>query len=495
MELRLIRMGHILIKIQTCLLIIFFAYPALAQEDIEKLNVVFILADDLGWSDLSGYGSDLHETPNLDRLAKQGMKFTNAYAAAPICTPSRASIMTGKFPARLHMTTWHENSGTPTPNNKDKLVAPATVGNLPLDETTIAEVFQEAGYFTAHVGKWHLGDAAHYPQTHGFEVNIGGTMWGAPDTYWSPYRGQKFQNEYRYIPDLGSASTDEKNKAPAYLTDALTDKAVQIIKENSNTPFFLNLWYHTVHTPIEGKLQLVEYYKKKVKPGMKDQNYEYAAMVASLDENVGRVLQAIDNAGIADNSIVIFFSDNGGRIGKYKDWETVANNAPLRSGKGSLYEGGIREPLIIKWPGITKAGSVCDSPVISNDFFPTLMEIPALKKTQIELDRHDGISLLPVLKDPKLPLEREALFWHSPHYYTTTSPVSAIRKGPWKLIHYFEDDHLELYDLDRDLGEKNNLADTYPEKAKKLYEELKTWRKNIDAQFPSYNPLYVPGNW
>ena len=337
-----------------CLFVFFIMAQVLAQGKNEKLNVVFILADDLGWSDLSGYGSDLHETPNLDCLAKQGMKFTNAYAAAPICTPSRASIMTGKFPARLHMTTWHENSGVPTPNKKDKLVPPVTVGNLPLNETTIAEVFQEAGYFTAHVGKWHLGDAAHYPQTHGFEVNIGGTMWGAPDTYWSPFRGQKFQNEYRYIPDLGETSENDKIKATPYLTDVLTDKAVQIIKEKSNNPFFLNLWYHTVHTPIEGKPHLVEYYKKKVKPGMKDQNYEYAAMVGSLDENVGRVINAIDDAGITDNTIIIFFSDNGGRIGKYKDWETVANNYPLRSGKGSLYEGGIREPLIIKWPGVTK---------------------------------------------------------------------------------------------------------------------------------------------
>lgn len=488
-------MRRILRKIPAFLLFICIGFKGLGQGDDEKLNVVFILADDLGWSDLSGYGSDLHETPNLDRLAKQGMKFTNAYAAAPICTPSRASIMTGKFPARLHMTTWHENSGVPAPNKKDKLVPPVTIGNLPLNETTIAEVFQEAGYFTAHVGKWHLGDAAHYPQTHGFEVNIGGTMWGAPDTYWSPFRGQNFQNEYRYIPDLGETSENYKSKATPYLTDVLTDKAVQIIKEKSNKPFFLNLWYHTVHTPIEGKPHLVEYYKKKVRPGMKDQNYEYAAMVASLDENVGRVLKAISDAGIDNNTVVIFFSDNGGRIGKYKSWETVANNSPLRSGKGSLYEGGIREPLIIKWPGITKTGSNCDYPVISNDFFPTLMEITALKKSGLNHDLHDGVSLMPLLKNPKLPLQRETLFWHSPHYYTTTSPVSSIRKGHWKLIHYFEDDHLELYDLDKDMGEKNNLEDTYPEIAKNLYEELKTWRKDVDAQFPSFNSLYVPGQW
>jgi arylsulfatase A-like enzyme len=393
------------------------------------------------------------------------------------------------------MTTWHENSGTPTPNNKDKLMPPVTVGNLPLEETTISKVFQQAGYFTAHVGKWHLGDAAHYPQTHGFDVNIGGTMWGAPDTYWSPFRGQKYQNEYRYIPDIIEGAKEEHIKETGYLTDVLTDKAVQIIKEKRNAPFFLNLWYHTVHTPIEGKPKLVEYFKKKVKPGMKDENYEYAAMVASLDENVGRVLKAIEDEGIGKNTLVIFFSDNGGRVGKYKDWKTVANNAPLRSGKGSLYEGGIREPLIIKWPGITKAGSICDSPVISNDFFPTFLEIPALKKSQLNPDQHDGVSLMPLLKNSKSQLERGSIFWHSPHYYTTTSPVSAIRKDNWKLLHYFEDDHVELYNLDKDLGEKNNLADSYPEIARDLYKELKTWRKDVDAQIPSFNPLYVPGNW
>jgi arylsulfatase A-like enzyme len=488
-------MGQIFKNIPTCLLYILVASQALAQGDVDKFNVVFILADDLGWSDLGGYGSDLHETPNLDGLAKQGMKFTNAYAAAPICTPSRASIMTGKFPARLHMTTWHENSGTPSPNKKDKLVPPVTVGNLPLEETTIAEVFQQAGYFTAHVGKWHLGDAAHYPQTHGFEVNIGGTMWGAPDTYWAPFRGQKYQNQYRYIPDLVDGAAKDNSKETGYLTDVLTDKAVAIIKEKSNAPFFINLWYHTVHTPIEGKPKLVEYFKKKVKPSMKDQNYEYAAMVASLDENIGRVLKAIEDTGIAQNTIVVFFSDNGGRVGPYKDWETVANNSPLRSGKGSLYEGGIREPLIIKWPGVTQAGSISDSPVISNDFFRTFMEIPALKNSQLDQDQHDGVSLMPVLKNPKSLLEREVLFWHSPHYYTTTSPVSAIRKGHWKLIHYFEDDHVELYDLNKDLGEKNNLADAYPEKANSLLEELKSWRKDVDAQSPSFNPLYVPEDW
>ena len=478
-----------------CLFFLFIMAQVIAQGKNEKLNVVFILADDLGWSDLSGYGSNLHETPNLDGLAEQGLKFTNAYAAAPICTPTRASIMTGKFPARLHMTTWHENAGTATPNSKDKLLPPATIGNLPLEESTIAEIFQESGYFTAHIGKWHLGDAAHYPEAQGFDVNIGGTMWGAPDTYWSPFRGQKFQEQYRYIPNLMQESSNDKNKEPSYLTDVLTDKAVQIIKEKSSAPFFLNLWYHTVHTPIEGKPKLVEYYKKKVKAGMKDQNYEYAAMVASLDENVGRILNAIEEAGITNNTIIIFFSDNGGRVGKYKDWKTVANNYPLRSGKGSLYEGGIREPLIIKWPGITKAGSNCDYPVISNDFYPTLMEVPGLDKTQLKNSQQDGISLMPLLKNPKSHLDREALFWHSPHYYTTTSPVSAIRKDNWKLIHYFEDDHLELYKLDKDLGEKNNLADTYPERANILYKELKTWRNNVNAQLPSFNPLFIPNNW
>ncbi|MCK5174422.1 MAG: sulfatase, partial [Planctomycetes bacterium] len=276
--------------------------PAAAAE---RPNIVMILADDLGWADIGCYGADLHETPNLDRLARQGMRFTNAYAAAPVCSPTRASIMTGKYPARLGMTIWSEASARP-PQTK-KLIPPITLGDLPHEQVTIAEVLKGAGYFTAHVGKWHLGQAAYYPQTQGFDINIGGTFWGAPTTFFYPYSGSgRWGNEFRYVPHL------ELGEEGEYLTDRLTDEALGIMEKVKDKPFFLNLWYHTVHTPIEGKPELVEYYKRQVKPGMHHQNYEYAAMVHSLDENVGRIMKRIAELGIEERTIVIFLSDNGG---------------------------------------------------------------------------------------------------------------------------------------------------------------------------------------
>lgn len=292
-------------------------------------NFVFILVDDLGWADLGCYGGDLHETPNIDRLAQQGMRFTDAYAAAPVCSPTRASIMTGKYPARLHMTIWYESSANPPQGRK--LVPPITQGNLPHAQVTIAEVLKQAGYFTAHVGKWHLGDAAHYPQTHGFDVNIGGTFWGAPYTFFYPYSGSgtRWGGEFRYVPHLEFGDEGE------YLTDRLTDEAMRVMDETEGKPFFLNLCYHTVHTPIEGKRELVEHYRKKLRPDMNHRNCEYAAMVHSLDENIGRILGKIDELGIAEHTIVVFFSDNGGYINKYEGI-VVTNNHPLRSGKGSL---------------------------------------------------------------------------------------------------------------------------------------------------------------
>ncbi|MHC4206084.1 MAG: sulfatase, partial [Planctomycetota bacterium] len=272
-----------------------------------------------------------------------------------------------------------------------------------------------------------------------------------------------------------------------YLTDRLTDEALNIMDKVKEKPFFLNLWYHTVHTPIEGKSELVEYYKNKVKPGMNHQNYEYAAMVHSLDENVGRILDKIEKLGIAENTIVVFFSDNGGYINKFNN-KVVTSNYPLRSGKGSLYEGGVRDPLIIRWPGLTKADSVCREPVSSIDFYPTFLDMTGLagdSKHNVDID---GQSLVPLLKKPAAKLKREALFWHYPHYYPTTTPVSAIRQGDWKLLEYFEDNHVELYNLEKDIGEQNDLAKTMPEKAKELRKHLHTWRKAVNAQMPTKNP-------
>ncbi|SVC54131.1 uncharacterized protein METZ01_LOCUS306985, partial [marine metagenome] len=315
----------------------------------KRPNLVLILADDLGWADLSCYGNDLHETPNLDRLARQGVRFTDAYAASPVCTPTRAAILTGLHPARLHMTIWRESALN---RGNRKLLQPICLDSLPLKHVTLTEVLKKAGYFNAHLGKWHVGRAEAYPQAHGFHVNIGGTLWGAPQTFWYPFNGDGYFRDWRYVPGL------EPGNKGDYLTDRLTDKALVIMEKQAKAsrPFYLNLWYHSVHTPIEGKPELVERYRKKINPNSVRKNSHYAAMVHSLDENVGRVLAKIDELGIAGNTLVIFTSDNGGFINKCKlNRElAVANNAPLRSGKGSCYEGGVRVPLIVRGPQVAQ---------------------------------------------------------------------------------------------------------------------------------------------
>jgi arylsulfatase A len=450
-----------------------------AQAEAAKKNVVFILVDDWGWADAGVQGSDFFETPNIDRLAREGMRFTQAYAAAAICSPTRAAILTGKSPARLDMTIWHEGAVRGGPKSKRLLEAKAQP-NLPRGEVTLAELFKKEDYFTAHIGKWHLGKAAFYPETQGYDVNIGGTYWGAPATFRWPYRGPWSKNdpELRYVP-VGSGKSGD------YLTDQLTDHALRIITQQKDRPFFLSLWFHTVHTPIEGKPDLVKRFEKKP-PGKIHSHAEYAAMLASLDENVGRVLRRIDDLKLTDHTVVILTSDNGG-----VDFSTAksdnrppTSNAPFRSGKGTLYEGGLRVPLIIRWPGRTKAGSECAAQVTSQDFFPTLAN--ALGQTDVP--RHDGVSLLPLLNNPRAPLNREALFWHYPHYYPRTTPASAIRTGDWKLIHYYEDNRIELFNLKTDPAETKNLATTQSAKTKALRKKLDAWRKETDAKAPTKNP-------
>ena len=448
-----------------------------------KMNVVFILVDDWGWADAGVQGSDFFETPNIDRLAREGMRFTQAYAAAAICSPTRAAILTGKSPARLDMTIWHEGAVRGGSKNKRLLEAKA-VANLPLAEVTLAELFKKQNYFTAHIGKWHLGQAAFYPETQGYDVNIGGTYWGAPATFHWPYRGPWSKNdpELRYVP-VGAGKPGD------YLTDKLTDNALRIIAQQKDRPFFLSLWFHTVHTPIEGKPTWVKRFEKKPS-GKIHSHAEYAAMLASLDENIGRVLRQLDDLKLADRTVVILTSDNGG-----VDFPTAKSgnrpptrNAPFRSGKGTLYEGGLRVPLIIRWPGRTKPGAECAAQVTSQDFFPTLAD--ALGQTNAP--RHDGVSLLPLLKNPKAPLKREALFWHYPHYYPRMTPASAIRAGDWKLIHYYEDNRMELFNLKTDPAETKNLAATQSAKAKALREKLDAWRKETDAKAPIRNPDWRP---
>ncbi len=444
------------------------------------MNVVFILVDDWGWTDAAVLGSDFFETPNIDRFASQSLRFTQAYAAAPVCSPTRASIMTGKFPARLDMTIWHEGAVSGGPKNR-KLLDAVAQPNLPREEVTLAELFKQHDYFTAHIGKWHLGNAAYYPETQGFDINIGGTYWGAPTTFFFPYRGRWSESdpEMRYVP-VGTGKPGD------YLTDKLTDHALNVIRLRQHERFFLSLWFHTVHTPIEGKPALIDKFESK-RPGNFHKHSTYAAMVASMDENVGRVLSLLEEQQLADNTIVILTSDNGGvdfPTAKSDD-RPPTDNSPLRSGKGTLYEGGIRVPLIIRWPGITQPGSICQTMVSSQDFFPTLAEGCGFASAQ--LSAQDGRSLMALLRDPTAALDRRELFWHYPHYYTRMTPASAVRQDNWKLIHYYEDDRLELFDLAQDISESHDLASTQPAKAAELKSKLDDWRSAVDANAPTPN--------
>jgi arylsulfatase A len=452
-----------------------------AAEPAARPNIVIILADDLGWSDLGCYGADLHETPNLDRLAREGARFTDAYAMS-VCSPTRAMLLTGKHAARLHITVWIEQSLVKQTNRA--LLPAQSRHDLPHSESTLAKHLHEAGYLTALVGKWHLGDADHYPETHGFDVNIGGTHWGAPQSFFWPYRGKgTFGDEYRYVPHL------EFGGAGEYLTDRLTDEALHIIDHAGKKPFFLYLAHHAPHTPIQAKADDVKAFERKIGADTKHRHPAYAAMVKSLDDSVGRVLARLKEKGLDDSTIVVFTSDNGGYIGVDKRsgyTVPVTNNAPLRSGKGSLYEGGIRVPLIVRWPGIAAKESICKEPVQLGDLFTTLATaagLPAAATAGV-----DGVNLAPLLKDSNAKLAREAIFFHYPHYYETTTPVGAVRAGDWKLLEYFEDQRLELYNLKNDLGEQANLSQQMPEKAADLRDRLHAWRKAVAAAMPTPNP-------
>ena len=456
------------------------------QEAGTKPNIIIITADDLGWSDLACYGSDLHETPNLDKLARQGLKFTSAYAAASVCTPTRASLMTGKYPARLHMTIWRE--WAVNQQFDQQLLPPDTRENLPFEEKTIAEVLKKAGYLTAHVGKWHIGDAANYPEVHGFDINRGSTLWGCPSTFFYPYRGEIYNSE-RYISDL-EEDTDGNyfsSREGEYLTNRLTDEALKIIEAADGRPLFLNMSYYTVHVPIEGKPDLVKKFNSKIKEGMQHRNAGYAAMVYSLDENVGRILAKIDELGQTKNTLLIFISDNGGFINPW-DNQVVTSNYPLRSGKGALYEGGVRIPMIVRFPGITEPGTVCDQAVSTMDIYPTIQQMLGIEN-HADTSSPDGESLFSLLKDPDTILNRKYLFWHYPHYYMpNATPSSSVRHGDWKLIEFFEDGHLELYNLNDDPGEEFDLSEKLPGKALELKKVLNSWREDVDAQLPSDNP-------
>lgn len=445
-------------------------------------NVIVILADDLGWADVACNGGDLVETPHIDELARSGVRFTQAYAPSPVCSPTRAAILTGKAPARLHMTIWSEGVAQ-GPTDRELLQADS-LADLPCTETTLAARLQRAGYLTAMVGKWHLGNADHAPETHGFDVNVGGTHWGAPATFFWPYRGAgRFGAEYRYVPHL------EFGQAGEYLTDRLTSEAIRVIDHAQHRPFFLYLAHHAPHTPIEAKAADVEHFTRRLQPGFHHQNAVYAAMIKSLDESVGSIVAHLEARGLDQNTIVVFASDNGGYCGidrKSGQGVPVTSNHPLRSGKGSCYEGGLRVPLVVRWPGTTAASGVCVEPVILTDLFHTLAKA-ALGSSPPEVPA-DGVDLSPLLREPTGRLPREALYFHYPHYYDTTTPVSAIREGDYKLLEYFEDGRVELYNLADDPGETKNLGERDWGKANHLRERLAAWRKAVAAAAPRPNP-------
>ena len=436
------------------------ALPAeLSARVRDRPNIVFILADDLGWADLGCYGHRFHETPNIDRLAAEGVRFTNAYAACPVCSPTRASIMTGKYPARLGLTDWIP--GHRIPNTK--LRRPEFLQYLPNEEVTIAEALKAAGYATASVGKWHLGGEGHLPQDQGFDLNVGGSNAGGPAGGY-------------HLPNKMNLKNMRRGE---YLTDRLTSEGIKFIEANKEGPFFLYQAYHSVHIPIQPKKRYLEKYRAKLAPG-ETYNPAYAAMVQSLDEGVGRILQALKDLRLTERTVVFFMSDNGG-------FEAVTSNAPLRKAKGYLYEGGIRDPLIVRYPPLVKAGAFCKTPVSSVDFFPTILDLAGVKNRAREID---GVSLMPLLRG-KRSLGRKAIYWHYPHYNSQGgTPASAVRRGDYKLLYFYEDGRVELYNLKEDIGEKTDLSAKMPEKTAELRGLLETWLKQVGAQKPTANPDY-----
>jgi arylsulfatase A-like enzyme len=443
----------------------------------QKPNFVFILIDDLGWSDLGCYGNEVYETPNLDRLASEGMRFTDAYAACPVCSPTRASLMTGKYPARLGMTAHIPGSMHHRYPENAKYLPAESIWELPLAEVTFPERLKKEGYATGFIGKWHLsgpqkgrgdpdqgvGRPEFYPEHQGFDLNIAGCALGAPPSYFDPYG----------IPNLPNRKEGE------YLTDRLTEEAVSFIRNNREKPFLLYLSHYTVHTPMQAKKDLEEKYRKKNDPRIKDP--AYAAKVEAMDASVGQVLEALETNGLAESTVVLFFSDNGGLT-------KVTDNSPLRSGKGHLYEGGVREPLLVRWPGAVEAGGVCSEPVCSIDFYPTITEMAGVDPGS----EIDGVSLVPVLKETG-ELERETLFWHYPQYSPQGSRLSsALRKGDYKLIEFLDDRSVELYNVAEDIGESNNLAASNLEKTNELRNDLHLWRESVKADMPRPNPDFDP---
>lgn len=454
------------------LLLVLAALGFASRLTADPPNVVLFLIDDLGQRDLGCYGSTYYRTSHIDKLATQGVRFTDAYAACPVCSPTRASILTGQYPQRFGITDW-------LPGQPDrpfmKLKRPALPNHLPLEAVTIAEALKPAGYVTGSIGKWHLGGEGFDPTKQGFDTNIAGDQSGTPYSYFAPYRNKKFA-----IPGLDNAPEGE------YLTDRLAAEAVKFITANKAKPFFLYLPHYGVHTPMRAKQALIDKYKPG-RPGTQG-NPTYAAMVESMDEAVGTVLKALDDLKLADNTLVIFTSDNGGLATLEGLPQAPTYNGPLREGKGYLYEGGIRVPLIIRGARV-KAATTFAEPVSSIDLFPTILAACGAKSGE----KPDGMSLLPALTGGTIERDADALFWHYPHYANQGSrPGGAIRVGDFKLIEFYETGRRELFNVKQDPGESRNLAAEKPLIVQNLAGRLDDWRKKVSAKMPTPNPDYKP---
>ncbi|NOX56451.1 MAG: sulfatase [Planctomycetes bacterium] len=460
-------------------------------------NVVLILVDDLGWADVGCYGSVFHETPHIDQLARQGMKFTQGYAACAVCSPTRASILTGRYPARIGVTDWIHQG----PNERKaeaegrllegfvrarsrKLLTPINGAFLPHEEVTLAEMLKPLGYVSCHIGKWHLGgsgwgEKSWLPTDQGFDFNIGGTRFGSPGSYYDP-----FPNGPTY-----PRTAMKARKTGEYLADREADEAVRFIRDNKDQPFFLYMAHYAVHAPIQPKKDLLDKYLKKPKT-TGQRCPEYATMVESVDLAVGRILATLDELNLAENTIVIFTSDNGGASHVRCRGIPATDNSPLRLGKGFPYEGGVRVPFVFRWPGRIPAGTVCGTPICSIDLVPTICE--AVGATLPKDRTIDGISLLPLLTQSGS-IDRQALYWHFPHYWwgTNVRPYSIIRDGDWKLIRHYETGRIELYNLANDLGETNDMAESRPDLVRRLSAKLDGWLTSVGAKLPKPNPDYV----
>ena len=429
-----------------------------------KPNILFVMADDLGWMDLACQGNKLVETPHLDRLANQGMRFTSAYAAAPVCSPTRAAVLTGQAPARLHMTSHLPGNFFPMDNRPQPADMVPAIGPK---HVTIAERLKEVGYANAFLGKWHIAPSAgkqgrvadeHSPLNQGFDINIGGASYGGPPSFFSPYR----------IATLPDGEPGE------YLPDRLVDETIGFIRENKSKPWMVHLWFYTVHWPMQAPGALLKKYENRKGPGLNDTRY--GAMIEAMDSAMGRLLASLESLGLGEETVIIFTSDNGGFAG-------VSDCRPLRESKGHLYEGGIRVPMIVRWPGRVAAASISHEPVVSMDFYPTFLELAGLKPSgDRALDGESLVSLFNGKGGPK----RKELFFHFPNYawHMDNRLGGAVRSGDYKLIRNYDDESVELYDLKSDLGETSNLAKEHPRLAKRLDQKLSAWLADTEAWMP-----------